>query len=46
MFIRLEVKLLYSAAYHSQTNDLSKRTNQIVEIALRFLISTLEYSDL
>ena len=46
MFTRLKVKLLYSAAYHSQTDDLSKRINQIVEIALRFLISTLKYSDL
>ena len=43
--IRLEVKLLYSVVYHSQTNDLSKRINQIVEIVLRFLISTLKYSD-
>ena len=45
MFIKLEVKLLYSAVYHSQTNDLSKRINQIVEIAFRFLIFTLKYFD-
>ena len=45
MFTRLEIKFLYSAAYHSQTDDLSKRINQIVEIVLRFLISTLKYSD-
>lgn len=43
MFTRLGVKLLYSVAYHPQTDGLSKRTNQTVEIALRFLISTLEH---
>ena len=46
MFIKWEIKFLYSIVYHSQTNDLSKRINQIVEIALRFLISTLKYFDL
>ena len=45
MFIKLKVKFLYFIVYHSQTNDLSKRINQIVEIALRFLISTLKYFD-
>ena len=45
MFIRLEIKFLYSIAYHFQTNDLLKRINQIVEIAFRFLIFTLKYSD-
>ena len=45
MFIKLEVKFLYSIAYHFQTNDLSKRINQIVEIAFRFLIFTLKYFD-
>ena len=45
MFIKLKIKFLYSAVYHFQTNGLSKRTNQIVEIAFRFLIFTLKYSD-
>ena len=45
MFIRLKVKFLYSTVYYSQTNDLSKRINQIVEIVFRFLISTLKYFD-
>ena len=45
MFIKLEIKLLYSTVYHSQTNDLFERINQIVEIALRFLIFTLKYFD-
>ena len=44
IFQRLSVRLLYSIAYHSQTNDQSKRTNQTVEIALRFAISTLSNS--
>ena len=43
MFTRLKIALLYSVAYHSQTNDLSKKINQIIEIAFRFLISTLKH---
>ena len=39
MFDRLGTKLLMSTAYHPQTDGLSERTNQTIEIALRFLIS-------
>ena len=42
LFEALGVKLLYSTAYHPQTDGSSERTNQTVEIALRFWISTLE----
>ena len=41
LFKRLEVKLLYSTAYHSQTDETSKRINQTFEIALRYHIQTL-----
>ena len=37
----LDVGLLYSTAYHPQTDGTSERTNQTAEIALRFLIHTL-----
>jgi hypothetical protein len=43
MFTKLGIKLLYSTAYHPQTDGLSERTNQTVEIALRFLISTMSH---
>ena len=43
MFTRLEVKLLYSVAYHPQTDGLLERTNQTVKIAFRFLIFTLKH---
>lgn len=42
IFTRLGTRLLYSTAYHPQTDGASERTNQTVEIALRYLISTLE----
>ncbi len=42
IFSKLGVKLLYSTAYHPQTDGSSERTNQTVEIALRFWMSTLE----
>ena len=42
MFARLGVKLLYSTAYHPQTDDSSEHTNQTVEIALRFFVHALE----
>ena len=42
LFNRLGVKLLYSTAYHPQTDGQSERTNQTVEIMLRFFIATLE----
>ena len=45
MFTKLNVKLLYFIVYHSQTNDLSKRINQTLEIILRFLINTLKHSN-
>lgn len=38
LFKRLNIKLLMSTSYHSQTNDLSKRINQTIEIILRFII--------
>ena len=41
LFSQLNVKLLYSIVYHSQTDDASKRTNQIIEIALRYHIQAL-----
>ena len=36
IFAKLGVKFLTSTAYHSQTDDQSERTNQTIEIALRF----------
>ena len=42
LFHELGVKLLYSTAYHPQTDGTSERTNQSVEIALRFWMNTLE----
>ena len=42
LFARLEVKLLYSTAYHLQTDGFSKRTNQTLEITLRFFVHALE----
>lgn len=35
-FKRIEVSMLTSTAYHPQTDGQSERTNQIIEIALRF----------
>lgn len=42
LFTKLEVKLLYSIAYHSQTNGSSEHTNKTVEIAYRFFVHALE----
>lgn len=42
LFVRFEVKVLYSIAYYSQFNDVSERTNQIVKIALKSLIFTID----
>ena len=42
LFTKLGVKLLYSIAYHPQTDGSSKRINQTVEIALQFFIYVLE----
>ena len=42
LFKELGVNLLYSSVYHPQTDGMSERTNQTVEVALRFYISTLQ----
>ena len=42
MFNELGVNLMYSTAYHPQTDGSSERTNQTVEIAIRFWIATLQ----
>ncbi len=39
LFNKLKTKLLMFTAYHSQTNDQFKKTNQTVKIALRFFSS-------
>lgn len=44
LFEKLHVKLLYSIAYYLQTNNSSKKTNQTVEIALRFFFYSLQDS--
>lgn len=41
LFEKLGVKLLYSTAYHQQTDGSSERSNQTVEIALRFFVHAL-----
>ena len=42
IFKKLGVRLLYSTAYHPQTDGQSERTNQMIEIALRFYLATME----
>ncbi len=42
LFTKLGVKLLYSMAYYPQTNGSNERTNQTVEIALRFFIYAMD----
>ena len=42
IFEQLRVKLLYSTAYHPQTDGMSERMNQTIEIALRHHIHTLD----
>ena len=42
IFDSLQAKLLYSAAWHPQTDGMSERSNQTVEIALRYYIGALE----
>ena len=44
IFTRLDIKLLYSTTYHSQTDDSSKRINQTLEIALKYHIQMLQDS--
>jgi hypothetical protein len=46
LFTKLDVFMLYSTAYHSQTNDVSERTNQTLKIALRYYIQELHDSTL
>ncbi len=40
-FKKLGVELFYSTAYHPQSDGSSERTNQTVEITLRFLLHTI-----
>ncbi len=42
LFTKLEVKLLYSTAYHLQTDGSSECINQTVEITLRFFVHAME----
>ena len=42
IFNRLNIDLLYSTFYHSQTNGSSERINQTAEIALRYYIHDLK----
>ena len=37
-FIRLNTRLLIVVTYHSQTNEVSERTNQTIEIAIRYFV--------
>jgi len=46
IFNELGVALLYSTAYHPQTDGQSERTNQTVEIALRYYLAALERPEL
>ena len=41
LFKELEVELLYSTAYHPATDGQSERSNQTVEIALRFYLDAM-----
>ena len=43
-FKKLKTSILISIIYHSQTNEQFKRINQTIEIALRFLLSSIEDS--
>jgi hypothetical protein len=40
LFKTIETDLLTSTAYHSQSDDQSERTNQTIEIALRYLLTS------
>ena len=42
LFKLLGVNLLYSTAYHPQTDGRSERSNQTIEIALRYYLSSLD----
>ena len=41
LFQQLEIDLLYSITYHSQTNEAFERINQTLEIAFRFHLQSL-----
>ena len=43
-FKKLKTSILISIVYHSQTNEQFERINQTIEIALRFLLSSIEDS--
>lgn len=43
LFIKLEVKLLYSITYYPQMDGSSKRKNQTIEIILRFFVYILKH---
>lgn len=43
IFHSLNVDLLYSTAWHHQTDGQSERSNQTAEIALRYYIATIEH---
>lgn len=45
VFLRCGVSLLFSTAYHPQTDGASERTNQTAEIALRYYLATLEHAE-
>lgn len=42
IFNRLEIHLLYSTSYYSQTDDFNERTNQTTKVALKFYIHELK----
>ncbi|KAF7852733.1 hypothetical protein EAF04_010926 [Stromatinia cepivora] len=42
MMDSLGIKLLFSTAWHPQTDGASERTNQTIEIALRYYLSTMD----
>ena len=45
IFTKLKVNMITSTAYHPQTDGQSERTNQAVEIAMRFLLSDPDCQD-
>lgn len=42
IFSALDVTMLFSTAYHPQTDGVSERTNQQIEIAMRYMCACLE----
>ena len=45
VFIKIKIFLLISTAYHSQTNDQSKRINQTIEITFKFHVTIHSKND-